>query len=136
MNNYRARLDTIRELSSTLLHDSELYRILSRSASSPQLCKMLESFAEDCSKMSGEFTAIFRRMTGTNEPMNTAPVKESGSLRSVMNDRIFSELKNAAGLRKLYFDSGDIFRLKRACFNAMHDAYSRAVALGAAIQMS
>lgn len=129
MNNAVNRAKQLQKSINMLLHDSELYRIMAKSAPGEQSQAILEDFSTDCRRSADEFMNIYRTITGYRFEPRPLPVKETGSYRSVMKMRIPAELRASRRFREEYLSAGDNFRLKRAYFNAYHEAIERAVGM-------
>ena len=109
------------------LHSAELYRILSRSAQGDTDKRELEAFSKECKDTADLFSEIYKGMTSYRFEAHPDPIRESGSFRSVLRERLRRETAESKRLRIEYLRVSDNFRLKRALFNAFNDSLCRAV---------
>lgn len=109
------------------LHDAEVYRILARGAPNEQARKLLQNMSKDEQSHAENFLAIYRSMTGYQLEPSPAPVKDSGSFRSVLKDRFLDEINDSEKYRREYLNAGSHYRLKKAFFEAYNDEMSHAV---------
>ncbi len=117
------------EFINTELHNTELYRALSKSAPNNRDKEILEEFSDDCQDNAGEFMRIYKRMTGYKFDPRPVPVTETGSYRSVLRSRIRDETRLSKKYRREYMITSDNLALKRAFFNAYHNSLEHAVGI-------
>lgn len=65
-------------------------------------------------------------MTGYNFEPSPPPVRDKGSFRSIIKDRVLDEINNSNEYMREYMNTSDNFRLKRAFFQAYNDDMNHA----------
>ena len=111
------------------LHDAQLYKALSRSAPNDRDKEIFEEFSDDCSDNAQEFTKLYKLMTGTAFVPAPTHLSENGSYRNILRSRIREEIRLSKKYRREYLSCGDRLPLKRAFFNAYHNALEHAVGI-------
>ncbi len=134
MNNFSSRPQRLQMCINRELYNSDLYRILSRSAPNEDEKKEMENFSEECRETAETFMQIYRSMTGYQAKNEPEPVKESGSYRTVLRSRIRKEIELSKMYRCDYMNTNDHYHLKRTFFTACHNALCRAAILGSFCQ--
>ena len=89
----------------------------------------LEEFSDDCSDNAQEFTKLYKLMTGTAFVPAPTHLSENGSYRNILRSRIREEIRLSKKYRREYLSCGDRLPLKRAFFNAYHNALEHAVGI-------
>ncbi len=127
MNNVSNMPRKLREYINSELYNAELYRILAKSAPTERDKNTLEKFADENNQTANTFMAIYHSMTGYSCEPEPAPIKESGSFKTVLRSRIKIEITDSQCYRQEYLNVSDNFRLKRAFFSAYNEALCRCI---------
>lgn len=111
------------------LYSAAVYDLLSRSAKDEGERKQLMAFADECRESADEFSACLERMTG--RPLKPQPrqARETGTMRTLLKAQIPVEVKRSKKYRAYYLQTRDNMRLRRAFFNAGHQAQERTVGI-------
>ncbi len=117
----------LREYADNALYSAELYRILAKSAPTENDKKTLEKFADENRKTADTFMEIYRFMTGYSCDVEPAPVRESGSYKTILRSRIKNEVADSGCYRREYMNVSDNYKLKRAFFSAYNEAVCRCI---------